>query len=67
MKHRLEIKPQVKLSLTDDELCIDIIIDGKIYDFFDLKLAGLEVDTLLASILSAKEHALLTYEALNKY
>lgn len=65
MKHRSELKPIVDLFVNNDELCIDVLINGNQYAFDDIPLNNLSLDKLVAKLLSIKENALLAFEARN--
>lgn len=56
---------QIKLEIvpTDTELTIDFIIDGKHYNFLDIEITKkLDLNYLLALLLSAKEETIFNYE-----
>lgn len=56
---------QIKLEIvpTDTELTIDFLIDGKHYNFLDIQIdRKLDLNHLLALLLSAKEETIFNYE-----
>lgn len=63
MKHRGQLTVKVDALINNDELCLDIMVDGSPYAFIDLPSNGLEIDTLIAKLIGIKEESLLAYEA----
>lgn len=63
MKDKTKLNVTLDALINNDELCLDIMINGEPFGFIDLPSTNIDINTLIFKLIGIKEESLLAYEA----